>query len=85
MEGAVSKAPDPKGCEPAAASESADGARAAPGRRNAAADMVDETQRAIDETLDESFPASDPPSWSPTRIGGPKRESLNEATRRAPA
>jgi len=31
--------------------------------------------RMVDETLEESFPASDPPSWTaPARIGSPKRD-----------
>ena len=28
----------------------------------------------IDNTIDDSFPASDPPSWTPSHVGGPKDE-----------
>ena len=27
-------------------------------------------ENAVDDMLDDSFPASDPPSWTPTHIGG---------------
>ena len=29
-------------------------------------------ERLIDEAVDESFPASDPPTWSSMRLGPPK-------------
>ncbi len=32
----------------------------------------------IDETLDDSFPASDPPSWSPTIARPPRQDTDDE-------
>jgi hypothetical protein len=52
---------------------------ARPRRRRDLGDPQEASERpseaTIDETLDESFPASDPPSWSgPERIGPPLRK-----------
>jgi hypothetical protein len=35
-------------------------------------------QDAIDEVLDESFPASDPPSWTVSRVGAPLRKRSDD-------
>ena len=38
------------------------------------ADALDYSEEEVDESLEESFPASDPPSWAGMlRIGKPKR------------
>jgi len=50
------------------------------GRRNQSDHVDSRSDRLagdgmVDETLEESFPASDPPSWAaPARIGSPKRD-----------
>ena len=33
---------------------------------------ADDSDAAVEETLEDSFPASDPPSWEPLRSGPPK-------------
>lgn len=47
--------------------------------------IVPRRHDVVDETSDESFPASDPPGWSLLHAGAPCRQSETRGSPRTPA
>ena len=43
-----------------------------------------ESEPQMDEALEETFPASDAPAWSPLVIGGPHRDAAADKRHRGP-